>query len=318
MSQENTAAPAAAQETQTPEQSTQEVLDTVDAANAEGQDDVEEVVEETPVEPTKAQVQEMKKRLKLKVDGREIEEEIDLNNEDYLREMLQKGKSADSKFQKASKIEKEMKELIKLFQEDPYEALVKMGHDPDVLAEKRIEQKIKELEKSPEQIQMEKFQKELEKERKLREKLENEKLEAEKARVQEEYSRKLDTEITEALSSSKLPKSPYVVKRLAENLMQAMQMGYEDVSVKDVLPVVEKQIHSEIQQMFGAMPEDVIEQILGKDVSDKLRKRRINKMKATETAAAIKETGKAEQVKKSAESEPTKINPKDFWSKLGN
>ena len=326
MSQDNTTASAATTQeapASTPEQSVQEVMETIDSANGVDQTEEQETqeTEQTPEEQEKAEkaaVQEMKKRLKLKVDGREVEEEIDFNNEDYLREMLQKGKSADSKFQKASQMEKEMKQLIKLFQEDPYEALMRMGHDPDLLAEKRIEQKIKELEKSPEQIEREKLQKELEKERKIREKLEQEKLDAEKARVAAEYSRKLDTEITEALASSKLPKSPYVVKRLAENLMQAMRMGYDDVSVKDVLPVVEKQIHGEIQQMFGAMPEDVIEQILGQDVSDKLRKRRLNKMKAA-PESTVKATGTAETKAKAAASEkPKPIDPKDFWKKLGD
>lgn len=309
----NTAAPADNIESQVSE--VEETIPETEEASAE--DTTIDPVAPKVEEPTKAQVQEMKRRLKLKVDGREIEEEVDLNNEDYLREMLQKGKSADSKFQKASKIEKDMKDLIKLFQEDPYEALVKMGHDPDVLAEKRIEQKIKEMEKSPEQLQLEKLQKELEKKDKVLKQIEQEKLEAEKAKVYEEFSRQLDTEITDALSSSTLPKSPYVVSRLAQTMMDAIGMGYADVRPQDILPVVEKQIRSEIQQMFGVMPEDVIEEMLGKDVSEKLRKSRLKKMKsAPETANAIKATGKAEEKVKS--SEKTKVNAIDFWKKFGD
>lgn len=317
MSQDtNTAAPADTLEAQV-----QEVEQTIDGTEPET---TEETVEadgaaETPKEEVKAQIQEMKKRLKLKVDGREIEEEIDFNNEDSLREMLQKGKSADSKFQKASQMEKQMNQLIRLFQEDPEAALVKMGHDPDKLMEQRIEKRIKEMEMSPEQKKIAEMEARLaDRENKLKQ-IEQEKHEAEKARMQEEFSRKLDTEITEALSTSRLPKSPYVLNRLANTMLDAMKMGYEDVSAKDVLPIIEKQINSEIQEMFSAMPEEVIEAMLGQNVTEKLRKHRLAKMrKAPETASAVKATGKSEEKSKTTEKEVKKIDAKDFFKNFGN
>lgn len=318
MSQDtNTAAPADTLEAQV-----QEVEQTIDGTEPET---TEETVEadsaatETPKEEIKAQIQEMKKKLKLKVDGREIEEEIDFNNEDSLREMLQKGKSADSKFQKASQMEKQMNQLIKLFQEDPESALIKMGHDPDKLMEQRIEKRIKEMEMSPEQKKIAEMEARLaDRENKLKQ-IEQEKHEAEKARMQEEFSRKLDTEITEALSTSRLPKSPYVLNRLANTMLDAMKMGYEDVSAKDVLPIIEKQINSEIQEMFSAMPEEVIEAMLGQNVTEKLRKHRLAKMrKAPETASAVKATGKSEEKAKTTEKEVKKIDAKDFFKTFGN
>lgn len=318
MSDTNSAAPAEAQ-VDSLESQVQEVEQTIDGDNAEEVVEAEAAPAQEPTkEEVKAQIQEMKKKLKLKVDGREIEEEIDLNNEDYLREMLQKGKSADSKFQKASQMEKEMRQLIKLFQEDPETALMKMGHDPDALMEKRIERRIKEMEMSPEQKKLAELEAQLkEKETKLKE-IEEQKQEAEKARIQEEFSRKLDIEITDALKSSKLPKSPYVIQRLANTMIQAVQMGYEDVSASDVLPIIEKQIQAEIQDMFGAMPEDVIEAMLGQNVSEKLRKHRLAKMKkAPETTSSVKATGKSEEKAKTSQKEPVKVDAKNFWKNFG-
>lgn len=322
MSQDtNTAAPAEAQ-VDSLEAHVQEVEQSIDGKAPEAVE-TEEAEEVEAVEPTKeetkAQIQEMKKRLKLKVDGREVEEEIDLNNEDYLREMLQKGKSADSKFQKAAAIEKQMQQLIKLFKENPEEALLKMGHDPDKLMEQRIERRIKEMEMSPEQKKLAEMERQLkEKEDKLKQ-IEQEKHESEKARLQEEFSRKLDVEITEALSSSKLPKSPYVLNRLASTMLEAMKMGYEDVSAKDVLPIIEKQINTEIQEMFSAMPEEVIEAMLGQNVTEKLRKHRLAKMKkAPETANSVKATGKAEEKAKTKDVEKKPVDAKDFWKTFGN
>lgn len=328
MSGENkgTAAPEAAS---TPEASADKVVASIDkglAASApEESIDVEEASDEelaeavesdelTAEEQQAAKV-ELKKRMKFKINGRDVERDIDLNDEKGLHELLQKGFAADERFQNASKLESKMKEFAQLMQHDPMAALIAAGHDPDKMTEAYMKKRVEELSKSPEQLHVEKLQKEIEKERKLRESLENEKLTAEQQRVEAEYARQLDDEITSALATSELPKSPYVIKRIAENLMLGIEQGHEDLSVQDVLPIVERQIKEEIQQMFEAMPEDVIEKVLGTNVSQKLRKRRINSMKKTpDTANSVKPTGQSEMKKASAKDEPAKpTKAKDFF-----
>lgn len=290
-----------------------EAIEAAEASTDELQD-VAASADATPEEKKEA-VQELKKRMKFKVNGKDVEREIDFNDEKSLQELLQKGFAADERFQSASSLEKKMREFAALLQQDPIEALIAAGHDPDKLTESYMKKRVDELAKSPEQLQLEKLQKEIEKERKLRETLENEKLTAEQAKVEAEYSRQLDEEISTALTKSELPKSPYVIKRIAENLMIAIEQGNEDVSVHDVLPVVEKQIREELQGMFEAMPEDVIEKVLGSSVADRLRKRRISKMKAApEGASTVKATGQSEINKtKAKEAAPQKIKAKDFF-----
>lgn len=290
-----------------------EIIDT-DAASEEELAEVAESDEATAEEKQEAKA-ELKRRMKFKVNGKDVEREIDLNDEKGLQELLQKGFAADERFQSASAIEKKMKEYAALLQSDPMEALIAAGHDPDKLTEAYMKKRVEQLAKSPEQVQLEKLQKEIEKERKLREGLEQEKLTAEQQKVEAEYSRQLDEEISSALGSSDLPKSPYVVKRIAENLMLGIEQGNEDISVEDVLPIVEKQIKEEIRQMFEAMPEDVIEKTLGNDVSNKLRKRRLNNMKkASGTAETVKATGQSEINKsKVKEEEKAPKRASDFW-----
>jgi hypothetical protein len=267
----------------------------------------------TAEEKSQAKI-ELKRRMKFKVNGREIEREIDLNDETSLQELLQKGFAADERFQSASGLEKKMKEFAALMQSDPMQALIAAGHDPDKLTESYMKKRVEELSKSPEQLKLEQLQKEIEKERKLREGLEQEKLTAEQSRIESEYSRQLDEEITSALASSELPKSPYVVKRIAENLMLGLEQGNEDISVSDVLPIVQRQIQEEIRQMFEAMPEDVIEKVLGTNVSTKLRKRRLNNMKKSpEGANAVKQTGQSEMNKNKTKEEAKPVRAKDFF-----
>jgi len=330
----------------TPEQSAEEVISTVDEATeaSSGNVDVggEEVYEEDAVDVEEASDEELAevladgesseeevaeaqeelvRRLSLKINGKETE--FDLSSDDdleKLREFAQKGEGADQKFQEAAQLRKQMESFVQLMQEDPIKALQELGHDPDMIAEAHMQKRIEEMKKSPEQLELEKLRAEIEQERKKAEKLENEKFEAEQARIQEEYSRQLDVDITNALESSELPKSAYVVKRLAENLIIGLEKN-PDITVADVLPVVEKQIKGEIQQMFGAMPEDVIERILGDETSNRLRKRRLKRMKKTpQTASQVKPTGQSEIKKAQAEaakSEKPK-NAKDFFKNIGS
>lgn len=335
MSEANTGAEAPVD---SPEASADAVVDSIDAANGSnpGNVDVSEGVDVEAASDSELQdviddenasdeevleaKEELAKRVSLKVNGKE--EEFDLGNDDHierLREMAQKGEGADQKFQEAAKMRKQMEEFAKLMQDDPIAALMKLGHDPDKIAEMHMKKRIEDLSKSPEQIEREKLQKELEDIRKEKQRLEDEKHEAEQSRIQEEYSRKLDVEITEALDTSELPKSPYVVKRIAENLMLGIEKN-PDISVADVLPVVEKQIKGEIRQMFEALPEEIVEKILGDTVSNKLRKRRLNKMKqAPQTASQVKPTGQAEIKKAEAEAaKEQKVKAaKDFFKDIG-
>lgn len=334
MSDTTATAGAASTGSTTPEQSAQQVMETIPDKNGEASADAgEEVVDTeaaseeeltaaaTDPDASKAEKQaaaaELKRRMKFKINGKDVEREIDLSDEKSLRELLQKGFAADERFQSASQLEKKMREFAEILQRDPIEALIAAGHDPDKLTEAYMKKRVDELAKSPEQLQLEKLQKEIEKERKLREQLENEKLTAEQQKIEAEYSRQLDEEISSALTKSDLPKSPYVVKRIAENLMLGLEQGNEDISVEDVLPLVERQIKEEIRQMFEAMPEDIIEKTLGDGVSQKLRKRRLAQAKASktpDTAASVKATGQTELNRTKASEEPKqKVNARDFF-----
>lgn len=294
-----------------PEESANEVIESIDKGNESSaeSDEASESLEESSdkelaevledsdssEEEVAEAKEELVKRISMKVNGKE--EDFDLSNDEHierLKQMAQKGEGADQKFQEASKMRKQMEAFAQLMQKDPIAALKKLGHDPDKIAELHMQKRIEEMQKSPDQIEREKLQKEVEDIKAERDRLANDKHEAEKKVAQETYSRQLDNEIAEALSTSEMPKTPYVVKRLAEYMMIGLKRD-SNFQVADAVPLVERQIKKELQEMLGDMPEDVIERILGKKVSDKLRKRRINKMKKVpQTASNVKQTGKAE------------------------
>lgn len=236
-----------------------------------------------------------KRKYSPKVNGRQMDIELDPNDDAEMLKYLQKAIAADEKFQEAAALRKNVEQLVAELKSNPRGVLShpELGIDIKKFAEDILNEEIQELQKSPEQKQLEALQKQLEVEKKQREGLEEAKRNAEMARLEEQAFKQFDDEITGALEKyPNLPKSPYVVKRIADTLIEAINLGYKDASVIDVMPIVEQQISGEIQKMFETMPEELMEQLIGKNNLSRLRKTRLAKMKKVETAQQVKSTGK--------------------------
>lgn len=261
-----------------------------------------------------AEIQELIETFKIKVNGEERDVTLDWNNKEDIIRRLQLGESGQAAMQKASEMERSFEGELQGIINDPWKALEQLGFDVDALAEERIQHQIQELKKSPEQIAHEKRDKELED---LRQKLKKQEEDQESARfdkLQQDAEVDLENQISDALSSTQeLPKSPYVVKRIADAMLTAMDNGRDDVSVQDVIPWVQKEINEELQGLFGSMPDKVLEQFIGNKTIDRLRQGRLTKMKA-QTTKNIKDTGKQAPVE---QKEEKKINL-NKWLKHGS
>lgn len=305
---------------------TEEVVESEEEQELKGSldlDSEEEVSEEDAEseEEIQEEIKELKRKLKLKVDGEEIEEEIDLNDEEYLVKQLQLAKASQKRMQETASLKNEIGEFFSQLKTNPAAVLADLGLNVDEFAEGHISKKIEEMEMSPEEKEQRKMREELEALRQEKEELAKQKESAEKQRLQDEYARQIDNEITDALNSNEttLPKSPYVVKRIAETMMLAMNKGYNDVTASQVLPLVEKQIKDEMHQMFGKLPDELLEQVIGKDTSERLRKRRLNNLKKkkaqTRTANQIAEpTGKITE--QESDEPKSKKSFRDFFDDL--
>lgn len=314
---------SASQQAQDEGHITEDVSDDVDVEDA-SDEELEDVLDDdsaSDVEKQEAK-KELTRRLKLKIRGEE--RELDLSNDDdiaLLQEMAQKGEGADSKFQEAATMRKQMEKLADLLQKNPMEALKRIGHDPEELAQKYVERRLEEMKLSPEQKRIKELEERLAKEEEAKKELEQKKQEQEKARLEEQYARKIDEDITSALEKSKLPRSAYVVDRIVNTMAAAIENGYEDVSVADVVPYVEEKMVKELQEMYDAMPEEVIEQLLGKNTMERMRKRRINRAKKkVASPSEIKPTGETEvkKAREAQEREDKALNSKDFFKNIGS
>lgn len=275
--------------------------------------------EESSEESTPLTVSEKKKlkKLKLKVDGEEFDEElpfeIDEDQAEYFKKHLQLSKMSQKRAAKASQIEKETYEFLELLRTDPKRILSDpaIGIDIKKFAAEIIESEIEQSRKSPEQIEKEKMEAELKalKDEREKEKEGNRKRDFE--RLQKQEFERYDMLMTRALESNPdLPKSPYVIKKIAENLMIALENGM-DVGPADVIPLVREEIREDLKQMFAAMPDDVIEQLVGKDKIGSIRKKYVNKAKAA--VAAKKQDGQGSNVETKQKGETKKQTFSEFF-----
>lgn len=293
-------------------------------ANASAEAEIEDTGEDITPEEIKKVEAAAKKAYKLKVGGKDVE--VD---ESELLKRAQMGYSADEKWQEAAKMRKQMDSFIGLLQRDPAKALEQMGFNVDELAEKRIQARIEEMRKSPEQLEKEKMQKELEDIKAEREREKEEVRELEKIRLQNQFAVEIENDISSALDNNNFgfPKTPYVVKRIADTMILAMQEGHKtnnqrlkNITAKDVLPIVQEEIRQELHDLYSTSPDEVFESLVGKDRLNKYRKSKIKKTLKTASTQDIKSTGKAELKKTQEEQSKAakKVNAKDFFKTLGS
>lgn len=275
----------------------------------------EDVVEVAPPQPTTS-----KKKYQLKIDGKDEELELDFSNDDEVKKYLQKAKGFDKRSQEFAGYKTQVQQFLKKLQDDPSSLFSEIGMDPDEWAEKRLQKKLEEMAKSPEQLEREKMQQELEQLRREKEESAKAKEQAEQEAILQKTASEIQNGIMKALDSSKsiLPKdNPAVIGEIAKAMKEAMKRGYNEVSVEDVIPLVEKRYKQQIQSLFNILPEDSLEMMIGNQNLDRLRKRRVAKNMSSPAPTAkqvVKDTG-ASAKPAAKEKETPKMSYSQFFKK---
>ena len=105
--------------------------------------------------------------LRLKVDGREIDEDLPFEIPDdpeaieYMKRHLQMSRMGTKRAQEYAQLEKEIRQLITEGTKNPRKLLKELSIDERELARQIIEQEIENAQKSPEQLEKERIEEEL-------------------------------------------------------------------------------------------------------------------------------------------------------------
>jgi hypothetical protein len=285
--------------------------------------------DKTPAEAKKeeAKIAKKIKQLKLKIDGKESVEdlpfEVDEGSEaaEYMTKQLQLAKAAQKRMGEASEYKKKLDQVGEYLQQakgNPKkirELMRDLEIDERQLAALIVEEELEKAKKSPEQLEKEALQAELQK---IKEERDNEKKALEKReydRLVEQETQRYSLMIDGALQNAGLPNNQVYRERVAKYLSKAIDKGME-VSAEDVLPMVKEEIAAEIQSLFASSPEDYVEQLLGKDTLKRLRKRNLEKAKAGEPPVPLKQQLQDTGSEKSKPKEEPKVSFKDYFRKL--
>jgi hypothetical protein len=265
------------------------------------------------------EAQRLIKKYQLKVRGKTVEREIDLGDDDFIRNQLQLAEVSKQSMQESAELKKAYQKELERFRQNPWQVLEELGLNPDDLAESRIQQRIEEMKKSPEQLESEKIRAELHAAREEAKKLKEEKEHIEMQKLQEQAAVQIHDEIGKAISTHKtLPNSPYVVKRVADSMLWAMNNGFEDVTADDVVALVDQEMRQEMSQLYDEMPEELLEQFIGKKNIERMRKKRVAQVKTAPSVNDIKATALASKAAEANKPrEKSRVDSRDFFKKLG-
>lgn len=234
-----------------------------------------------------AEIKKYLNKIKIKVDGEESEEELPFDVEEgdeatikYLQKQAQLAKMSQKRAQEAAQTRNHLMSIIEQLKTNPRKILSdpNIGVDIKKLAADIINEEIERSQLTPEQLKIKEMEDELTRIKAEREEQEETRRQEEFGRLQEQEYDRYDMLFTKALEGSDLPKSPYVVKKMADYMLLGIQNGY-DVTPEMILPLVREEIHGDIKGMFGAMPDEVLENFVDKQTYDRIRKRNLAKVK---------------------------------------
>lgn len=226
--------------------------------------------------------QSIKKMLKAKVDGQEIDVE-----EAEAIAAWQKKEASNRRFEEASKMKKQSEQLIKLLQssKDDPRVLEQILAHPSIgasfkdIAEKYLYDIIQKEQMSPEQRELMELREEKEKARLEKEEREEEERQQAFSKLEQEYTQSYQTDIIDTLEKSGLPKTEQTIGRMARYMLMGLQRGVT-LKAADIVELVREDYIKDIKGLFGNLNPEKVFEFLGDDVAKKLRKADLAKLKA--------------------------------------
>jgi len=273
--------------------------------------------------PTQEEVSELWETLKLKINGEEVEEKINLKDKDYLTKQFQLARAGQKAMQERSEYEKvarqresQLEQLINVLKENPASVLEELGYNVEELAEEVLREKVERMKRDPKELEIEELQSKLQEAIKREEQIKKAQEEKERELLQDKYAQEYQKDLIEAIDSSGLRNNPAIVSRAIQYMSIALK-NEVNLSFKDIMPIVKSEIESDIEALLGKMPDEVVEKILKSDRIDSLYKKRREKLKPKEekkvpppSMSGILDSGiQSQEVRK-------KIPVKDFFKNL--
>ena len=194
-------------------------------------------------------------------------------------------KTSDIATRNAKQQEKLVKEIAEMIQTNPFELLKRAGYDPRQLAEEYLTQAIEEdmLPENEKELRKVRYEKE-ELERQYKEELSRREQEQMDVAIQQ-AQQEISNNIIDALENSSLPKSPEVVKRIANYMLIAEQKGI-NVNPKQVIPLVEEDFRNLNSQILRSLDPTKRISYIGEDLLKQIRQDDLARLKTSQSQSS--------------------------------
>lgn len=218
------------------------------------------------------------KKYKVKVDGQDLEvDEHELirgyGHQKAANKLLQEGKLA----------RKQAEEFINMMK-DPetfFEVAKKLGHDPRTLAEKKLAAELEYELMDPRDRELKEVRQRLAareaEDAKVKAEQESKMHEALKAKYSKDYS----DQFVAALKETGLPPTKVTVADMARYVSRAAQIGFK-MSASEAAQLVKEDIQQKTQRLFAEADGDVLINLLGEQVANKVRKWDTSRLRSPE------------------------------------
>lgn len=257
--------------------------------NATNEQELEQEIQEAVENgASEDQVKSMIRKYNLKIDGEEIEEEVDLDNEEEMIRTLQLAKKSHKTMQEKAELEKATAAFLQEMRKNPFEALKQL--DPEFNEMEYMAKVIEELEKqnamSPEEKENARIRKEYEQMVAERDRLRKE---AEERKRQEETQiilNQIKSDISRALEADDdLVVNDNNIALIAQEMAKASKNNVE-LSAQQALEIAKKRIQNEYNQYANMFKSTAsMKKYMGPELLERLKEDRI---KAAQQQSQVK------------------------------
>lgn len=240
------------------------------------------------------QEQRQLKEYKIKVNGLDEVIKFDPHNDEEVTKWLQKGRGSDQKFQEAADIRKAAVDFFDQLRNNTTKVLTdkSLGVPRDQLrkfAEEFLQEEIVQMQKTPHEREIEELRQKLDQELNEKNLREQTRAEQEKLALDRQYEASLSMDIQTAIESNGLPKTPAMIYAMTQLMSVALEKGI-NLTAKDIAPIMKAEKLREHQEIARGLPDDQLDEWIGKEISARIRKKNVSK--AMTTSNSIKNVGK--------------------------
>lgn len=244
--------------------------------------DAEDVIEKAVEDGANLSEDQKEEVRKLFAEGHEIVKidgvEYKVTPEEALSNFQLKAAS-NKRFEEGAKMRKQAEQLVELLRTNPVEALRHINGNDNVLemANKIVYENLQKEMMTPEERQKIDLEQEVRQLQENKNQLDKESQEREHLAMVENLRGDYEIKITNALQTVAVPKTRWSVGRMATLINSAVNAGYKaDLNVIAGL-VKEDYIH-DFKSFFESADGDMIEELLGPELGEKIRKHDLSKL----------------------------------------